>query len=345
MSPLCSFNHIRLRSVKGSDIQASDGLTLRDRLEGLMIKIADDIKACGNACDTYTKKNILGLCLSRTCRRFMADIPIVVKVLKGPVYELRLAEFATIFAENQKEIESALLIHTSLTLEAAMHTLSEVNQKVCSTDDKFSLLLLFRRLDSPQEAELIRYINSKGGPDRCMRDDGLLLELAAYRQMLQGAEAPASSEPAGVSSDGWQNSGYTSTPGQMGSTHESSPFIPVSVILVLNNIRIFTLSYYCLCLLHNIRHIHHSNQSRFRENAIQLSTRNRLLTFTDQAHRPRGQDASLHQFISTSRSSPMDQCRDKNHSLLVMRSILATKAVHIPLETKHPHLLRCHWAS
>jgi len=42
------------------DDHGSDGMTLRHRLEPLMIKIEQDITQCGNVCDTYAKRNILG---------------------------------------------------------------------------------------------------------------------------------------------------------------------------------------------------------------------------------------------------------------------------------------------
>jgi len=161
-----------------------------------------------------------------------------VKVLKGPIYEHRLAEYATVFADNQKEIESALIMHTSLTLESAMHTLLAVNEKVTSTDEKFNLILLFRRLDSPQEAELIRFVEAKGGPEKCMKDDGVLLELTALRKRLQrvgaSAYAPAELGPgAGPSADYWQNvnnAQAAASPQMAPNSPGVSPYIPVSFI-------------------------------------------------------------------------------------------------------------------
>jgi hypothetical protein len=38
---------------------------MKNRMHDLMVKIAKDITACGNVCDTYTKKNILGSCCFR----------------------------------------------------------------------------------------------------------------------------------------------------------------------------------------------------------------------------------------------------------------------------------------
>jgi hypothetical protein len=65
---------IRLRDIKHPDQKASDGTTLRGRLEVLMVKVAKDIKACGNACDTYTKKNILSMCLGNLVYNMKTDL-------------------------------------------------------------------------------------------------------------------------------------------------------------------------------------------------------------------------------------------------------------------------------
>lgn len=50
----------RLRRVPHPHERSSDGITIAERLEGLMYTIADDVKACGSACDTYLKKPFLG---------------------------------------------------------------------------------------------------------------------------------------------------------------------------------------------------------------------------------------------------------------------------------------------
>lgn len=57
---LALYSHFsRLRNVKDSD-KAPDGTTVQGRMQTLMDTIAKDITACGNACDIYAKKNIVG---------------------------------------------------------------------------------------------------------------------------------------------------------------------------------------------------------------------------------------------------------------------------------------------
>ena len=51
----------RLRNLKDPTHAAPDGTTVQGRMQSLMQQIAADITECGNACDAYAKKNILGL--------------------------------------------------------------------------------------------------------------------------------------------------------------------------------------------------------------------------------------------------------------------------------------------
>jgi hypothetical protein len=162
-------------------------MSLRHRLEPLMIKIAQDITKCGNTCDAYSKKNLLGTYLLQfraSCPLFTLRIP--VKVLKGPIYEQRLSEHAIIFSDRQREIQFALLIHTSLAVEAASHKIQSIHERAASADDKISLALLFRRLDSPNESKLMKTIEANGGAENCMKNDKVLAELLELRWRLQG---------------------------------------------------------------------------------------------------------------------------------------------------------------
>lgn len=51
----------RLKTVKDPDEVAPDGSTIKSRMEALSKGTADDIKSCGNTCDAYSKKKLLGM--------------------------------------------------------------------------------------------------------------------------------------------------------------------------------------------------------------------------------------------------------------------------------------------
>jgi hypothetical protein len=51
----------RLREIHDPEELGPDHkTTLKDRMTGLMERIATDIEDCGNNCDVYTKKGFLG---------------------------------------------------------------------------------------------------------------------------------------------------------------------------------------------------------------------------------------------------------------------------------------------
>jgi hypothetical protein len=51
-----------LKDIKDVSVAAPDGSTIQGRLETLAHDAAKDIKACSNACDTYSKKKLVGSC-------------------------------------------------------------------------------------------------------------------------------------------------------------------------------------------------------------------------------------------------------------------------------------------
>jgi hypothetical protein len=186
MSVLLELNHIRDPNDRGPD-----GTTLQGRMHRLIKNIAKDITACGNVCDAYTKKGIVGRSFSAFGAAEQTELccQFVVKVLKGPLYEGRLADFAARFSERRKELHLALQMHTTLGVDKANRTLADVNRTVRAVDEKLNMILLFRRLDSPHEKELLKFIDSKGGPKACLADNSILKELSYVNESADTSSA------------------------------------------------------------------------------------------------------------------------------------------------------------
>jgi hypothetical protein len=87
-----------------------------------------------------------------------------------------------LFTERRKQIALALQIHTTLGVDSANRTLAEMNKDVRAVDEKLNMILLFRRLDSPHEKDLLRLIYQRGGPKICLGSDAILRELTAVNQ-------------------------------------------------------------------------------------------------------------------------------------------------------------------
>lgn len=88
-----------------------DGRTIESRMQSISKQTAADIKACANVCDTYGKKRLL------------------VKVLKGQVWEARLVEWVGTFTKRKSEFEFALAMHTARTVDSVKNTVEAVDQK------------------------------------------------------------------------------------------------------------------------------------------------------------------------------------------------------------------------
>ncbi|KAJ2965360.1 hypothetical protein NUW54_g14143 [Trametes sanguinea] len=83
---------VQLRGVESRTHVGLDGRVLQDRLMELAEKTAQDIRDCANVCDTFLKKRL------------------IVKVLKGPVWAEKLAEFVKTFADRKGDFQFALVV-------------------------------------------------------------------------------------------------------------------------------------------------------------------------------------------------------------------------------------------
>ncbi|KAJ7140785.1 hypothetical protein C8R44DRAFT_237363 [Mycena epipterygia] len=149
----------QLRHMRDPQDKGPDGTTLTDRFAGLMESIAKSITACGSACDVYVKKSFLA------------------KTLKSKIYEGRLAGYVTMFANQKKDISFALQMHTALGVGEANKKLDGQDVHLKLIEDKMEAL--FRKLDTPRERDVQKFIDEKGGAKACVDNDGTLQELVS----------------------------------------------------------------------------------------------------------------------------------------------------------------------
>ena len=97
----------RLQSVRANHV-ARDGITIGARLLDLIKRTATDIKECANVCDTYSKKRLL------------------VKVLKGPIWDDTLKGFIQLFVDRKAEFSFAVAIHTGIAIDRANDKLDTI---------------------------------------------------------------------------------------------------------------------------------------------------------------------------------------------------------------------------
>ncbi|KAJ6560234.1 hypothetical protein B0H19DRAFT_1146862 [Mycena capillaripes] len=151
---------VQLGNIQDVDKKAPDGTTIKGRLEALIKRTSDDIRACANACDTYSKKKL------------------VVKVLKGPIWEGRLVKFCGLFTQRRAEFEFALSIHTALGVDAANKTLGDVEKTTQEINNKMELMMrMFQQFTTPEQKDIMKVVESKGGLKACQENDKILKEL------------------------------------------------------------------------------------------------------------------------------------------------------------------------
>ncbi|EAU90989.2 hypothetical protein CC1G_02376 [Coprinopsis cinerea okayama7 len=148
-----------LRHVRNSHEQGRDGVTLEERLQPLMQTIAHDIKTCASACDAYLKKSFL------------------MKTIKSSVYEGRLSDFVAAFIDHRRKLELAMSLHTSLGVDAANEKLDEQGDRLRVIEQKLDMIAVFRKLDTPREKDVLRFLDSHGGAKACIANDEHLEEL------------------------------------------------------------------------------------------------------------------------------------------------------------------------
>jgi hypothetical protein len=188
---------------------------------------ADDIKKCANGetklsvpltpLTGVAQPVILTQRKSSSVRGWGIYLPfeflkiVVVKVLKGPIWEGKLVAFVGTFTKRRSEFEFALSIHTALGVDAANKTLSAVDQTTQEMNAKMDMMMkMFTQLASPehkQMARCVRVVNTlqllmvshrmieQRGGDACVEDDDALRELSDFEEKSGGTREIASKGP------------------------------------------------------------------------------------------------------------------------------------------------------
>ncbi|KAJ7783010.1 hypothetical protein B0H16DRAFT_1495047 [Mycena metata] len=160
----------QLKNVKDADEIAPDGSTIKGRMQEIVKLTADDIKACANACDAYSKKKL------------------VTKILKGPIWEGKLVAFAGTFTKRRGEFTFALSIHTALGVDAANQTLGSVDKTTQEMNLKMDMMMkMFQQFVAPEQKEMMRLVEQKGGLQACQENDKILKELSDLEAKSSGS--------------------------------------------------------------------------------------------------------------------------------------------------------------
>ena len=111
-----------LEDVETEKEVAPDGRSIDNQLKLLVERTADDIMRCSNVCDAYMKKQLLA------------------KVLLGPVWDEKLLEFVTLFAQRRRDLQFELTIHINQGLYKTDSKLGDIAYGLNGLDEKFGRL-------------------------------------------------------------------------------------------------------------------------------------------------------------------------------------------------------------
>nr|GAT44760.1 predicted protein [Mycena chlorophos] len=151
-----------LRKVKRHTLEQE----ISKQMEDISHRAGNDIRQCANACDAWFKKRL------------------IVKLLNGPTWEQKLADFAGTFAQRQDEFQSVLAMHSALGINTANRTTREINSKV-----DMILKALAQMTRSETEIQMLRkaneLISKKTSREVALKDETVLKELSNMETRYQ----------------------------------------------------------------------------------------------------------------------------------------------------------------
>lgn len=95
--------------------------------------------------------------------------------MKCKIYESRLAEWATVFTDYKGELERAVTIHAALGVDEANEKLDKQQATLKGIEN--TMMEIFKKLDTPREREVSKFIEENGGARACIEKDDLLTKL------------------------------------------------------------------------------------------------------------------------------------------------------------------------
>ena len=150
--------------------QATDGMTIEQRLQGRMNGIVDSIKRCAELCHCYQRRHVAGEWpYSQGCSA-VPYATATVKVFMRIKWQSVFANLAAQFVTHRSNLESDLQLHIDIS-----DTLASIEDKV--SDVTVMMEMVFKKLQLPEEKQLMALVQQRGGVERFLASDELLTEM------------------------------------------------------------------------------------------------------------------------------------------------------------------------
>ncbi|KAK6988183.1 hypothetical protein R3P38DRAFT_2804896 [Favolaschia claudopus] len=157
-----------LKGIKDPKRLDPNGTTLEGRMQSIVVRAEQDIRDCSASCEKYMEKKF------------------IVKLFDTR-WDGRLAAFSDLFAERSKEFSIALSLHTAQGVDTIQETLVGLQITAKNNNNSSAMLLLFKRLESPEVGELQNWIKEKGGPEIVAGNEKLFKELQSKMKDMKEA--------------------------------------------------------------------------------------------------------------------------------------------------------------
>ncbi|KAF7355741.1 hypothetical protein MSAN_01492000 [Mycena sanguinolenta] len=132
-----------------------------------------------------------------TIRGRMQDL--TKNLLKSSIWEGKLVKFVGIFTKRRGDFEFALSIHTALGVDAANRAISAVDKTTQEMNAKMDMMMkMFAQFVTPEQREMARLVEQRGGVEACQTNDKVLKELSELEQKSNPAprQGPTSAKGA-----------------------------------------------------------------------------------------------------------------------------------------------------
>ncbi|KDR69994.1 hypothetical protein GALMADRAFT_145041 [Galerina marginata CBS 339.88] len=142
-----------LAPIKPSEL-GSGAESLAQRMDNRLKAAADAIRECSHATHEYYKMKV---------------IP---KILKSNKWEEKFTDLATQFANFQSDFAADIAFFTGAGVQATIRAVGQIDEKIT-----MFMTVVFNLFASSEETQLLSFIKTKGGSEKFINDDTLLLDL------------------------------------------------------------------------------------------------------------------------------------------------------------------------
>ena len=171
----------RLAPIKPAEL-GFGAESLAQRMDNHLKVVVAAIEECSHVTDEYYKMKLICMYPGLSLIMESCLTAIQAKMIKSSKWEEKFTHFATKFANFKYDFTANLALYTGAGVQATFRAVGKMDEKISKL-----MKLVFTHFNSPEEHELLTFIKSKGGSEKFIKDDKLLLDLIQKYKNQQGA--------------------------------------------------------------------------------------------------------------------------------------------------------------